>query len=88
MRTQAIRVLESKATLLEQPSNVVEALVPGESAATLDEMANQVGEEILIGHPRNGRGESRPIELGPAEDALGRYMEQLVWKEPMVDVDA
>jgi hypothetical protein len=57
MSPQWLCIFESEAALLHQPTKVVEALVVRKRAATFDEVADQMGENIFIGHSRNRRYE-------------------------------
>jgi hypothetical protein len=54
MASQGICVFKSIDAFLQQPSNIVEAGVLMKCAASLYEMTNQMGEDIFIGHPRDG----------------------------------
>jgi hypothetical protein len=57
MSPQWLCIFESEAALFHQPTKVVEALVVRKGAAAFDEVADQMGEDIFIGHPRNRRHE-------------------------------
>jgi hypothetical protein len=57
MSPQRLCIFESEAALLQHPTKVVEALVVRKRATALDEVADQMGEDIFIGHPRDGRHE-------------------------------
>jgi hypothetical protein len=88
MASQRICIFKSVDAFPEQPSDVVEARVPTECAAPLDEMADQVGENIFIRHPRDRRCEKRNICLCAREDPSRRHAKQAVWKEVLVHIDA
>lgn len=80
--------LEREHTPLEEPSNVVEALVVAEDAAAFDEVADEMREEVFIGHANYRRDKERRVILGPREHSGRGSIEQPVWEEAVMHVDA
>ena len=59
-----------------------------EGFSALHEMADQVREQIAIGHPSDRRRKQRRIDLRPREELLRGHREEAVRKEIAVDVEA